>query len=230
MRNGMVDFHTHILPGIDDGSRKTEESLELLRLERKMGVDTVVLAPHFYADENSPARFLERRSRAWDRLREQLEPGMPRLLLGAEVQYFEGIGNVEDISSLCIEGTNLLLLEMPFSHWDDRMLRTVMDLHSYGGVRIVLAHIERYRREQPRQLWEELRDFGILAQVNASFFDGWFHRRKALSMLKRGEFHLIGSDCHNTVSRPPDWAPVPEHVMNTVGQFSKALLRRSTIK
>ena len=73
MRNGMVDFHTHILPGIDDGSRKTEESLELLRLERKMGVDTVVLTPHFYADENCPARFLERRSRAWDRLREQLE-------------------------------------------------------------------------------------------------------------------------------------------------------------
>ena len=42
----MVDFHTHILPGIDDGSRKTEESLELLRLERKMGVETEELTPN----------------------------------------------------------------------------------------------------------------------------------------------------------------------------------------
>lgn len=224
MRNGMVDFHTHILPGIDDGCRKTEESLELLRLERKMGVDTVVLTPHFYADENSPARFLERRSRAWDRLREQLEPGMPRLLLGAEVQYFEGIGNVEDISSLCIEGTNLLLLEMPFSHWDDRMLRTVMDLHSYGGVRIVLAHIERYRREQPRQLWEELRDFGILAQVNASFFDGFWTGRTARAMMKARQFQLIGTDCHNLHSRKPNWDLVPGDAKAYAAKNARRLL------
>ena len=68
----MVDFHTHILPGIDDGSRQTEESLELLRLERASGVDTVVLTPHFYASQNSPEGFLERRARAWDRLCQQL--------------------------------------------------------------------------------------------------------------------------------------------------------------
>ena len=149
---------------------------------------------------------------------------MPRLLLGAEVQYFEGIGNVEDISSLCIEGTNLLLLEMPFSHWDDRMLRTVMDLHSYGGVRIVLAHIERYRREQPRQLWEELRDFGILAQVNASFFDGFWTGRTARAMMKARQFQLIGTDCHNLHSRKPNWDLVPGDARAYAAKNARRLL------
>lgn len=220
----MVDFHTHILPGIDDGSRQTEESLELLRLERASGVDTVVLTPHFYASQNSPEGFLERRTRAWDRLCQQLEPGMPQLKLGAEVQYFEGIGNVEELSSLCIEGTNLLLLEMPFCQWDDRMLRTVMDLHSYGGVRIVLAHIERYRKEQPKELWKELRDFGILAQVNASFFDGFFQGRTARAMMKDRQFQLIGTDCHNLHSRKPNWDLVPEDAKAYAAKNARRLL------
>lgn len=227
----MVDFHTHILPNLDDGSKSVRESLELLRLERSQGIDTVVLTPHYYSSQFCPEEFLSRRQSAWEQLSGSLEEGTPRLLLGAEVQYFESIDNLESLHSLCIQGTKLLLLEMPFCHWDERVVRRVQELNGSNGLQIVLAHIERYLPfSQNDRALELLRRSGILMQVNASFFDGWFHRRKALSMLKRGEFHLIGSDCHNMVSRPPNWAPVPEHVMNNVDQFSKALLRRSTIK
>ena len=57
----MIDFHSHILPGIDDGSRSLETSLEMLRLSRKQGVDYIVATPHFYAMKDRTQEFFERR-------------------------------------------------------------------------------------------------------------------------------------------------------------------------
>ena len=111
----MIDLHTHILPQIDDGSQSVPESVSLLREERRQGVDTVFLTPHFYAEENCPVSFLKKRYRAWRKLEPYLFPGLPTVRLGAEVQYFEGICAVEDIRHLRIVGTDYLLLEMPFS-------------------------------------------------------------------------------------------------------------------
>ena len=65
----MVDFHTHVLPRIDDGSGSTEESLSLLESLRSQGVDIVCATSHFYPAEQDPESFLRRRGKAWDRLR-----------------------------------------------------------------------------------------------------------------------------------------------------------------
>lgn len=227
----MVDFHTHILPGIDDGSKDLQESLEMLRLEQKMGVEALVLTPHYYSGQNSPEKFLLRRDRAWKTLSGALEEGMPRLLLGAEVQYFDGMENLESLPLLCIQGTKLLLLEMPFCSWDARMLRTVQEINGMNGIQVILVHIDRYLSfpQNPGAL-ALLRRSGILMQVNTSFFEGWFQRRKAMSMLKKGEFQLIGSDCHNLSSRRPNWELVPKEAMQSADQFSRRLLRQSGIQ
>ena len=111
----MIDFHSHILPGMDDGSKSTQESLEMLDMLRAQGVDTVAATPHFYARENPPEVFLRRRAEAWNRLRPQLTADSPRVLLGAEVRYFQGISHVDRLHDLCLEGQDVLLLEMPFS-------------------------------------------------------------------------------------------------------------------
>lgn len=225
MGRTMIDFHTHILPGMDDGSKHTADSLKMLRMEQEFGVDTVILTPHFYADQNSPSGFLERREYSWGRLTAQMEAGMPRLLRGAEVQYFDGMSYVEDLPSLCIEGTNLLLLEMPFFRWDDRMVHTVLELHSSGNMRIVLAHIDRYLKLASADVWETLRHHGVIMQVNADFFDGFWNKRKAMSMLKKGEFQLIGSDCHNLGSRKPNWDLVPEEARTAAERNGAKLLQ-----
>ena len=68
----MTDLHTHILPGVDDGAKAPEESLEMLRMERDQGVDTVVLTPHFYRDRERPEHFLKRRRAAGEALRDAL--------------------------------------------------------------------------------------------------------------------------------------------------------------
>lgn len=198
----MIDVHSHVLPGIDDGSKNVEESLAMLRASAQQGIGCVVATPHFYPMENSPERFLERRKATAERLRAAWQPGLPKLLLGAEVYYFTGISQSEDIDGLCLGGT-LLLLEMPFCPWTDRMVAEAIALHEQRGLNVVLAHIERYFQWQPKWLWEELLDRGLLMQCNASFFLNWRTKRKARKMLAEGKIHLLGSDAHNTSSRPP---------------------------
>ncbi len=224
----MIDFHTHILPGMDDGSKNVRQSLEMLRMEQKMGIDTVFLTPHFYASQNSPETFLNRREEAWERLQEDMEENLPQLLLGAEVQYYESIGYAENLSSLCIQGTNLLLLEMPFNRWDDRAVRTVLDLNGMDGIQIVLAHIDRYLKFVKEDVWDLFQRSGILMQLNASAFSGLLHRRKAVSLMQNGFVQFIGSDCHNLDSRKPNWELVPEKAWQIAQQNCDYLLRQIT--
>lgn len=206
----MIDFHTHILPCIDDGSGSIGESLSLLRLEARQGVDTVVLTPHFYAGQVRPTQFLENRQRAWQQLKPYLWPELPRLYLGAEVQYFEGICDAAELPRLRIEGTELLLLEMPFSLWSNRVVRDVLELQGRRDIQVVLAHIERYLSMQPKGVWQELWEQGVWMQANVSFFRDWKTRRRAMGMLSRGQLQFLGSDCHNTKNRRPNWDDLPE--------------------
>lgn len=220
----MVDFHSHILPGIDDGCPNTAMSLELLQMEQEQGVDTVIVTPHFYSAQYSPERFLSKRQQAWERLSARLTPDLPDIVLGAEVQYFEGIGQTEILPELCIDGTNTMLLEMPFSTWDKRTVNTVLDIQEYGKVQIVLAHIERYMKMQPANVFQEFRRFGVKMQVNADFFEGFFNRRKAIRMLRNGEIQFVGTDCHNKTSRKPDWHAVPlEAKQVSISNFKKLM-------
>lgn len=205
----MIDLHTHILPEIDDGSRSVSESISLLEEEGRQGVDTVFLTPHFYAEENNPVSFLKNRYRAWRKLEPYLFPGLPAVRLGAEVQYFEGICAVEDIRHLRIVGTDYLLLEMPFSRWSDRMTSDVMELSDRYGLRVILAHIERYLAKQRPEIWKILRANGVLMQSNVSFFTGRKTRKLAIAMLERGEIHFLGSDCHSMGNRRPNWDALP---------------------
>lgn len=205
----MIDIHTHILPGMDDGSQTVSESISLLREERRQGVDTVFLTPHFYAEENDPVSFLKRRYRAWRKLEAYLYPALPEVRLGAEVQYFEGICSVEEIKHLRVVGTDFLLLEMPFFTWSDRMTADVMELGERYGVRVVLAHIERYLPKQRPEVWQMLRANGVLMQANVSFFAGKKTKRQAFSMLERKNIHFLGSDCHNMRVRRPNWDTLP---------------------
>ena len=201
MLTAMVDFHTHILPGMDDGSRSVEESLQMLHAMPE--TSHVVATPHFYASENTPERFLRRRGAAWARLREQLDAAAPDIRLGAEVCYFEGICRSNELSALCIEGTNVLLLEMPFDSWSSRAFNDLLELGHRADIQIVLAHAERYDIFYRKRDWQHIADSPILIQCNAAFFLHLRTRHRALRRLEDGYIHLLGSDCHGIERRAP---------------------------
>jgi len=198
----MTDIHCHVLPNMDDGSRSVEESLAMLEAMAAQGVDRVAATPHFYAHENSPEEFLSRRAASMEKLAAAWRPGLPALKLGAEVHYFEGIGRCRELDALKLEGTELLLVEMPFCPWTRRMIQEVLEIH-VSRVTVLLAHIERYLRWQNEETWHMLAERGVLNQCNASFFLRWSTKKKALRMLREGKVHLLGSDSHNMDSRPP---------------------------
>ena len=199
----MIDFHTHILPGIDDGSSHVEESAAMLTALREQGADTVFLTPHFYPQESCLTDFLEKRAEAMEKLKPILTEDMPTCRLGAEVYYYPGISRMQELPQLELEGTKLLLLEMPMRAWTDSMLQELVDMSCYGGMTLVMAHIERFLPMQRSGVLELLLQRGVRMQVNVSYFLGSLTRRKALKMLRNGQIHMLGTDCHNLTDRKP---------------------------
>ena len=192
----MIDWHGHVLPEIDDGSRNVQDSLAMLEKQKDQGVEVSLATPHFYANDESVENFLRRRAEAYEKLKKALPENSPKIVLGAEVRYYPGISRLEGLKSLRIEGTKLLLMEMPVEVWSESAIRELIQLAGKGSYRIILAHIERYYKLQKRSVWESLNQSGILSQSNASFFASFATKHKALSLLREGLVQLIGSDCH----------------------------------
>jgi len=202
----LVDFHTHILPGIDDGSRSVEMSRRMLEEEKNQGVGTVILTPHFYVNDRTPERFLEKRRAAFQSIAPIGKELGLRLVCGAEVYYFEGIRNFPALEQLTINGSGILLLEMPFDKWSDRLVNEVKGMAGSRNVRIVLAHIDRYLSYCTEDQLRDLMASGIRFQMNAEYICGTFTKKKALRMIEDGMIAHVGSDCHNMEHRPPNIA------------------------
>lgn len=201
----VTDFHSHILPGIDDGSRDVETSIEMLRMMRSQGTGRVVATPHFYAEQDSIESFLEKRQRSYESLREHYEAGLPEICLGAEVAFFDGISRADKTGDLCIRGTSLLLLEMPFAAWHGSVLDEVARLAGKRGFKVIIAHLERYLKlSGNRQGVRQLLELPVVIQVNAGSLLDWRTRGPLLRMFGNGTAQLLGSDCHSLHRRPPN--------------------------
>ncbi len=202
----MVDFHSHILPGMDDGADCVETSLDMLRESRRQGVELICATSHFYADEEDPQSFLARRSEAYARLLAAMENPLayPKILLGAEVLYFPGISVAEEVRELRLENTPFLLIEPPMMPWSETMLDEVEQCGTLCCVPVIV-HIDRYMRMLgDHTLFERVKNRRILAQVNANFF---LHRNTselAVRSLREKKFQFIGSDCHDMNYRYPN--------------------------
>lgn len=214
----MIDWHTHILPAMDDGSRDVAESLSMLRMQMEQGVRTVIATPHFYANDETVQSFLDRRQKAWDALKAELPQDAPEIRLGAEVRYYQGISHMAELRELRLEGSKLLLLEMPMSTWSEYMLRELTELSGKSGIRLILAHVDRYFHLQKQAVWDRIYDCGILMQGNASAFTAFASKRKMISLLQEGRIQFVGSDCHNLKSRPPQIAKAFAAICKKLGE------------
>ena len=234
----MIDFHTHILPGIDDGSRDIDMTEKMLRMEQSMGVSHIYATPHFYAHRRSIESFLVRRNRALEKTKELLakEPEMPQITAGAEVYYFTGIGRAKQIEDLCIEGTDILLLELPFAQWHSDIAEDISELMDRRSLRIVLAHVERYEHFQKnRHIWDRLLDMPLIIQLNCediidagSIFRRNHMHKTSMELLSRYDNVIIGSDCHNLTDRKPNLADARGTLEKRCGAERLALIDEYT--
>ena len=190
----MIDIHSHILHGVDDGSPDLGRSLAMLIEEEKQGVTDVVLTPHYRADylpKSSDLRekFAELKSYA-------VQKGVNvRLHLGQEIYVFEDIVKaLKDGKVLSFNDGKYVLVEFSAKHFND-ISEAVYLLVKNGYVPIV-AHLGRYFYANVETA-REVKELGGLVQINASSICGPFiFRRKAIAMIKAGLVEFVASDVH----------------------------------
>ena len=223
----VADVHSHILPGVDDGSAGVDESIAMLQAMKSQGIQKVIATPHFYPGIDNPEEFLARRAEAMDRLSEAISglPDMPQILLGAEVYYYPEMSNSESLKRLTMGGSRYIMVELPQSPWPDRIYQELVRIRENQGLIPIVAHVDRYI--QPLRTYsipQKLQELPVLVQANASFFLRTSTRNMALKMLKNGMIHLLGSDCHNMDTRPPRLGEAVEVIRRKLGDGALAPL------
>ena len=141
----MVDFHTHILPGADHGSRSIDISLKQLALAKKHGVDKLIATSHFYPHVHSVDEFIQTRNASYEKLKQKMDSDSSQIRLGAEVLLCDGMEKLSGLESLCVSGTRTLLLELPFDGFEDSYVSTVKKIINKGirdGKAIVLSNAD----------------------------------------------------------------------------------------
>lgn len=230
----MIDFHSHILPGVDDGPQTPEESLGLLRSSFLQGVDAIVSTSHFYAHEEYPQDFLKRRKAAARQLKETMlfrAEVYPRVILGAEVLYFPGISEAEEIALLRIGNSRSILIEPPMAPWSENMLDEIRQLGQNFDLIPIIAHVDRYMAMlQDPSLPDRVRKRDLVVQVNGSYFLNPKTRVTAFRNLKAGKIQLIGSDCHNLDSRPPNLGLVRKLARSQNAEKEMKQLRQNAVE
>lgn len=204
---GFTDIHTHLLPGVDDGSVGMSQTLRLLRMAWENGTRTVVLTPHYRGKykQNTPA--ILRAEFTWLQEMAAAEiPGM-KLYLGNEIAYENDAPEaMADGRVLSINGSRYALLEFRTNSLRSQIITGVSETIRCGFIPIV-AHIERYDicREDPT-LVEDVLDMGALLQLNADSVlgsNGFGVKRFCHRLLARQKVHFIASDAHDVKHRPP---------------------------
>ncbi|WP_243167741.1 tyrosine-protein phosphatase [Anaerocolumna cellulosilytica] len=211
----MIDVHTHLLPGIDDGASNIEEALLMTKSLAEQGIITAVCTPHFNPAEVSMEDFLKAREGAV----QSIQNSGVKLIPGSEIFLHEYLFHYKDISPLCIGDTRYLLIEFPINKtWDTKNEFYVRQLINYYGIIPIIAHIERYKPILKNTgILKRLRDMGCLIQTNTSSVIEKRTSRLVIKYLQAGYIDLLGSDCHNMTTRPPCFTKALKEIKRKAG-------------
>lgn len=197
-----IDFHTHILPAIDDGSQSESQSYRMLKLEAANGVGIVIATPHFYPDGPEPKVFIKEREVAYKRLMahipEEERKELPLIKQGAEVLLGFDTSHLEDLRLLAIEGTDYILIEMPYSDWDEWVYEAIERIRVLHKLTPIIAHVERYIpfQKDTQQIYRLMCMKGVIGQLNTRSLLNHQMRGLCHKLIANDMVHLLGSDAH----------------------------------
>lgn len=201
------DMHCHMLCGVDDGAKTSEEMYAMLEMAYEDGVRALCLTPHY-----SPYLFgdtFEQSARSFERLREYVSQKHAdmRIFLGHELGYYHGcLESLRAEKCRTIAGSRYVLVDFP-AGVEFFELQNAMDQLRFAGYFPILAHTERYGCLFHQMRWiEEFVEGGGIIQLNAASAVGdWgkASQRQWKKLIKKGLAHIISSDAHNTDTRPP---------------------------
>jgi len=195
-----VDLHSHLIPGIDDGSKSMEESMELLRGLEALGYEKVITTPHimFDAYKNTPKSIKE----GLAALRNAAKSEGINVEIEAAAEYYLDEGFYDHLQSqevMSIKG-RYLLFETSYVSRPLQLEEMIFEIGA-AGYTPLMAHPERYRYiKDPSKEYGRLKELGVMFQVNANSFGGHYGRSaKGLAdfLSKEGMIDFLGSDVHH---------------------------------
>lgn len=204
----MIDTHSHILPELDDGSKSVDESINMLKVLKEQGITHVIATPHFKMTDNKTSidDFLAKREKSYQKLINKIERqglDLPKIFLGAEVLLTMDLIEADGINRLCIENTDIMLIELPYYEWQSWIFRMLYNLCDNNFIEPILAHVDRYVDFISKDMYEQLFSLGYKAQINTEFVDKKAAHKKLKKWLKSGQICYVGSDTHGIDFRPP---------------------------
>ena len=201
----MIDFHNHILPNVDDGSKSMKMTMNMLRAAHNQGIKRIINTVHLQhpkmEGKNTDYKYIE--SVKNDVLKNMRKENLNiEIYIASEVYYLPNL--CELIDNPLATFNNYMLIEFPSVIIPSNFLDTFFGLRM-KGVTPILAHPERYRfiQEDFKNL-EKMRDLDIIFQIDAGSLLGHFGKKvmsTAFKMLREGYCHVIGSDAHNDARR-----------------------------
>jgi len=221
----MTEYHCHILPGIDDGAKDVETSLAMIEMMKAQGVERIVATSHFYAHrEKSVAEFLKKRQAAFDKIRDKA--AVKEIYLGAEVAIENGISELADIEKLAVEGTRMILLELPYRAYSKWMSEEIYNIGAEFNLKVMLAHVHRYLEYYSKDELEGILSTKAVMQINNEAFAGWREKKLVKRIIADEKRFAFGSDAHNLDDRKPNWDLLKKKVKPDVIELSDGVLDR----
>lgn len=245
MKEIYMDIHTHIIPGVDDGSDSMEQSMEMIEQAYNEGIRVMIATPHYgvvnYDYDGNKAQ------EALQALRQEVKKIYPdmHLFMGNEIYYTQGIADdLLEGKAKSLAGTSYVLVEFNTAVELDVMKRAI-DEFTLNGYRTILAHIERYKcLEDCREAVQELIDKGAYIQLNCRSIVGGKKagkgRKGGLSLenrskwcrklLEGGLVHFIASDCHDNDRRRPMFRDAIRFMVKWIGKSeTKQIVNKNII-
>lgn len=194
-----TDMHSHLIPGIDDGSQSLEQSIEIIRAFKSLGYQKIITTPHIMCDyyKNTPEIILG----GLEKLRTELTRLNISIEIEAAAEYNldDGLEKIIDDKQLLTFGNNHVLFELPFMQEPQNFQEIVFKFQTHG-YKPILAHPERYSYwYKDFEKYEELKAKGILLQLNLLSLTGHYSpetKKIAERMVDAGLVDFVGTDCH----------------------------------
>ncbi|CDF57716.1 tyrosine-protein phosphatase [Thermobrachium celere] len=217
----MIDIHSHILPGIDDGSKDLETTLKMIEIYKSQGVDTVISTPHFYPS------YFENTKEVVNKTLYEINEKLKAMNIDFTIYPGSEVFATQDTLKYVKEGyiqtlnnSRYILMEFDYKHFPEYGLDLIYELHLLG-YRVVVAHPERYYYViKDITFLNELIEEGCLIQINTSSITGLFGRevkKTALKIIENGSFNFIATDAHTTNGRGPYF----EEAFKLINKFKK---------
>lgn len=205
--NGYLDVHSHILPGVDDGSKDMDMSMQMIQQAYDEGVRYMMATPHYYPGHRNADK--DKILAAFEQVREWTAKQLPdmTLMLGNEIYYKdEAVQLLLEKEIFTLNNSRYILVEFNVG-LEYKKIYQAIKRFTMKGYYPIIAHVERYASLYKKaELIEELIHAGAYIQVNAeTFLGGMFdgYKKYCMKLMSLGMVHFLGSDAHNTDSRQP---------------------------